>query len=154
MSENLRPSEEEQPEEEQTQEQILDALESAFEKQAKAELTILEPSGELRTNTVFIEGLEGRMLFVSSSKDSPVMGIPIGDIKRAEAVEYEKQEISPEDFQEMLSQIPALKEMLTEKKAKLSKSTDRVEIENLQTEITELEQEISAREEIEKESKE
>ncbi|OGZ84656.1 MAG: hypothetical protein A2599_02745 [Candidatus Staskawiczbacteria bacterium RIFOXYD1_FULL_39_28] len=81
MSENLRPFEE-QPEKEQTQEQILDALESAFEKGAKAELTVSEPSGELRINSVFIEGLEGGMLFVSSSKDSPVMGIPIGDVKR------------------------------------------------------------------------
>jgi len=171
MSENLRPQDEDQPEEipqidpeqpaveklqeeEQTPEGILDVLESAFEKGAKAELTVSEPSGELRTNTVFIEGLEDGMLFVSSSKESPAMGIPIGDVKRAQAVEQETQEMSPEDFQEMLSQIPVLKEMLTERKAKLSQSADAEEIENLKTEIGELEQEIAFREEIEKESKE
>ena len=75
---------EEQPEKnvEQTPEGILDALESAFEKGIKTKLTVSEPSGELRTSSVFVEGLEGGMLFVSSSKESPVMGIPIGDIKR------------------------------------------------------------------------
>ena len=82
MAENLRPAEEERPENEQTQEQILDALESAFEKGIKTKLTVSEPSGELRTSSVFVEGLEGGMLFVSSSKESPVMGISITDIKK------------------------------------------------------------------------
>jgi len=101
MSENLRPSNEEQPEEnpqaepgregknevkerEQTQEEILDALESAFEKGSKAELSVSEPSGGLRVNAVFIEGLEGGTLFVSESKASPIMGIKIGDVKKVE----------------------------------------------------------------------
>lgn len=84
MAENLRPSEEQPEEREQTPEGILDALELAFEKGIKTELTVSEPSGELRTSSVFVEGLEGGMLFVSSSKESPVMGIPIGDIKKVE----------------------------------------------------------------------
>ena len=86
MAENLRRSEE-QPEKEQTSEGILDVLESAFEKGIKAELTVSEPSGELRTSSVFIEGLEGGMLFVSISKESSVMGIPISDIKKAEPLQ-------------------------------------------------------------------
>ncbi len=70
-------------EKEQTPEAILDALESAFEKGAMAELTVLESSGELRTNAVFIEGLESGILAVSGSKSSPVMEIRIVDIKQA-----------------------------------------------------------------------
>jgi hypothetical protein len=86
MTENLRTPEE-QPENEQVQEQILDALESAFEKGVEAELTVSEPSGELRISTVFVEGLEEGLLFVSLSKDSPVMGIPLKDIKQAKLIE-------------------------------------------------------------------
>jgi hypothetical protein len=71
-----------QIENEQSQEAILDVLESAFEKGVKAELTVLEPSGELRTNAVFIEGFEGGILAVSESKSSPVIEIKIGDIKK------------------------------------------------------------------------
>lgn len=76
-------SDKEQPEKEQAPEEILDTLEAAFEKGSKAELTILEPSGELRVNAVFIEGLEDGMLFVSESKDSAVIGIKISDVKKA-----------------------------------------------------------------------
>ena len=72
----------EYPEREQTPEEIVDALESAFEKGTRAELTVLEPSGALRTNIVFIEGLEDGTLFVAESKSSPVMGIKIGDVKK------------------------------------------------------------------------
>ena len=87
MAENLKPSEEQpEREREQTPEGILDALESAFEKGSKTELTVSEPSGELRTNSVFIEGFEGGMLYVSSSKESPVMGIPISDVKMAKSL--------------------------------------------------------------------
>ncbi len=70
-------------EKEQTREEILDALESAFEKGIKAELTVLEPNGETRTNAVFIEGLEVGTLFVAESKSSPLMGIKISDVKKA-----------------------------------------------------------------------
>ena len=93
MSENLRPSEEEQPEKEreQTQEGILDTLESAFEKGSKAELTVSEPSGALRVSAVFIEGLEDGMLFVSESESSPVMGIKIGDVKKVEPFKESKE---------------------------------------------------------------
>jgi len=93
MSENLKSSEEEQPknEKEQTLEGILDALESVFEKGSKAELTVSEPSGELRTNAVFIEGFEDGMLYVSESKNFPVMGIKIGDIKKVEPIQETKE---------------------------------------------------------------
>ena len=102
MSENLRSSDEEQPEreeqaedglkeKEQTPEGILDALESAFEKGSKAELTVSEPSGGLRTSAVFIEGLEDGMLFVSESKSSSVMGIKIGDVKKVGPFQEEKE---------------------------------------------------------------
>ena len=92
MSEQLKPNNfEEQPEKnaEQTPEEILDALESAFEKGIEAELTVSKPNGKLRTSSVFVEGLEGGILFVSSSKESPVVGIPIGDIKKVESLKLE-----------------------------------------------------------------
>ncbi len=62
-------------------------------------------------------------------------------------------ELSPEDFQEMLDQIPALKEMLQEREIKLlelekNPSANVQEIEALKTEIEELRQEISEREEL------
>jgi hypothetical protein len=72
----------EQPEKEQSSEEILDALELAFKAGGMAELTILGPNGELKTNAVFVEGLEDGTLFVAESKNSPVMGIKIGDIKK------------------------------------------------------------------------
>ena len=75
---------EKEAEKEQTPEAILDALESAFERGIKVGLAVLEPSEALRTNTVFIEGLEDGILFVAESKYSPVMGIKIGDIKKVE----------------------------------------------------------------------
>jgi hypothetical protein len=70
-------------EKEQSQEQILDVLESAFEKKGRVEVTILEPSGALRTTPVIIEGFENGTLFVSTSEGSIVMGIPIGNVKKA-----------------------------------------------------------------------
>lgn len=73
---------EQKTEREQTLEAILDALELAFEKGAKTELTVLEPSGALKTNAVFIEGFEDGTLFVAESKSSPVMGIKIDDVKK------------------------------------------------------------------------
>ena len=76
------PEDENKQEKEQTLEEILDTLESVFEKGHQAELTVLEPSGELRINTVFIEGLEGGMLFISESKSSLVMGIKLSDVKK------------------------------------------------------------------------
>ena len=69
---------------EQTMEEIMDILESAFEKGSSVKLTVSEPSGGEKTESVFIERLEQGILFVSSSKDSPVMGISIEDIKAAE----------------------------------------------------------------------
>lgn len=68
---------------EQTMEEILDTLESAFEKGVVVNLIVSEPSGKLRENTVFVEGLEDGMLFVSVSKDSAVMGIKLENIKGA-----------------------------------------------------------------------
>jgi septal ring factor EnvC (AmiA/AmiB activator) len=61
-------------------------------------------------------------------------------------------EISPEEFREMLDQVPALKEMLQERKSELelleaSPSADNNRIETLKTEIEELEFEIQGREE-------
>ena len=102
MSENLRSSDEEQPEKEgwaedglkekeQTPEGILDALESLFEKGSKAELTVSEPSGGLRTSAVFIEGFENGMLFVSESESVPVMGIKISNVKKVGPFQEEKE---------------------------------------------------------------
>ncbi len=61
-------------------------------------------------------------------------------------------EISPEDLKEMLDQIPALREMLEERKTELtilenSESKDQERIEELKIEIEELELEIEGREE-------
>jgi len=67
---------------EQALEEILNALEDAFEKGLKAELTVLEPNGELKTNAVFIEGLEDGFLYVSASKESPVVPIEISRVKK------------------------------------------------------------------------
>lgn len=83
MAEKFESREKGQPENEQSLEQILDVLEAAFEEGFSVELTVLEPSGTVRASAVFIEGLEGGMLFVSGSKDSSVMGIKIEDIKKA-----------------------------------------------------------------------
>lgn len=62
-------------------------------------------------------------------------------------------EMSPEDFAEMIDQIPALKEMLQEREIKLSElekdaDINAQEIEALRVEIEELRQEISEREEL------
>ncbi|MBI2635039.1 MAG: hypothetical protein HYW79_00630 [Parcubacteria group bacterium] len=62
-------------------------------------------------------------------------------------------EMSPEDFAEMIDQIPALKEMLQEREVKLSElekdaSANAQEIETLRIEVEELRQEISEREEL------
>jgi lipid II:glycine glycyltransferase (peptidoglycan interpeptide bridge formation enzyme) len=76
--------------------------------------------------------------------------------KPPEGVESEPEEMSPEDLAEMVGQIPALKEMLEERRRELEKLKRRKKseknkstIENLQTEIAELEEEISGREEVE-----
>lgn len=62
-------------------------------------------------------------------------------------------EMSPEDFAEMLTQLPVLKEMLQEREIRLSElekdsSANVLEIETLKVEIEELRQEISEREEL------
>ena len=62
-------------------------------------------------------------------------------------------EMSPEDFAEMIDQIPALKEMLQEREIRLSDlekdtSANASEIKILRIEIEELRQEISEREEL------
>ncbi len=100
MGENFKLPED-QPKENQTENQskeveqgmegILDVLELAFEKKARVKVIALEPSGELRTGIVFIEGFEDGILYVSSSKDSVVMGIPIGNVERAEVIEEKEQ---------------------------------------------------------------
>lgn len=76
-----------EPEESREREALLDILESAFEKQAKVELTVLEPSGQPRTSEVVITGLEEGTLFVSDSPEGAVMGIPVADIKNVKLVE-------------------------------------------------------------------
>ena len=71
-----------QEENEQTPEEILDALELAFNEKRRAELTVLEPSGELKTNTVFVESLEGDILYLSASESSPVLSINLNQVKK------------------------------------------------------------------------
>lgn len=72
--------------------------------------------------------------------------------KSEEGLSPEVQEMSPEDFEEMMGQLPALKEMLEERKSRLeelrkSPGKNVEEIKALETEIAELREEISAREE-------
>ena len=62
-------------------------------------------------------------------------------------------EMSPEDFEEMIDQIPALKEMLQERELKLAElekdaNANASEIGTLKVEIEELRQEIYEREEL------
>lgn len=64
----------------------------------------------------------------------------------------EIREMSPEDFEEMMSQIPVFKEMLEERRHRLeelrkSPKNNTEEIQVLETEIAELQEEIFAREE-------
>lgn len=142
---------EKEKEEEQTPEEILDALQVAFEKRlqgCRAILKVLEPDGSLRSTTVLIEGFEGGTLYVSDSESSLVMGIGIDDVKKVEVVEKEEEEMSPEDFKEMLSQIPALKLMLAGREEQLKGPVSAEDEEKLNTEIEELREEIAAREEL------
>lgn len=88
MAENLKNDQEGGQENEP--EDILDVLESAFEKRIKAELTVFGPNGELRTNSVFVEGLESGVLYVSDSESAPVMPLEIGSIKKAKLFDKEK----------------------------------------------------------------
>ncbi|MDO8676247.1 MAG: hypothetical protein Q7K16_01170 [Candidatus Azambacteria bacterium] len=74
------------------------------------------------------------------------------EIKNVEEVEG-VVEMSPEDFQEMIDQIPALKEMLQEREMQLAElgkdlNTSGQETEAISLEIEELKQEISEREEL------
>ena len=74
------------------------------------------------------------------------------EIKSVEEVES-AVEMSPEDFAEMIDQIPTLKEMLQEREIRLidlekDTSVNASEIETLRVEIEELRQEISEREEL------
>jgi hypothetical protein len=66
--------------------EIIDTLGTAFEKLYKTALTILEPSGGLRENEVFIEGFENGMLLVTESETSPVMTISIDDVRDVELI--------------------------------------------------------------------
>jgi len=68
-------------------EDILDVLESAFEKRVKVRLKVLEPHKELQTNEVFVEEYDNGVLYVSDSETSPVMEIWIDWIKSAELAE-------------------------------------------------------------------
>jgi len=86
MEGNLEQSREESNEARE-REALLDVLESAFEKGAKAELTVSEPSGGLRTNEIFVRGLEAGTLYVSSSMEGVVMGIPLDNVKGAKLAE-------------------------------------------------------------------
>ena len=76
-----------EPEEADREKALLDILEPAFEQGARVELSVSEPSGELRSMEVLIEGFEKKILFVSKSKEDPVMGISIGDVRAAKLVE-------------------------------------------------------------------
>ncbi len=73
----------------------------------------------------------------------------IGSIEETEGV----VEMSPEDFQIMMAQLPVLKEMLQEREKRITDlgkdtSANVQEIETLRVEIEELRQEISEREEL------
>ncbi|MEK7198234.1 MAG: hypothetical protein AAB648_02095 [Patescibacteria group bacterium] len=72
--------------------------------------------------------------------------------KSEEESSMEAQEMSPEDFEEMMDQVPALREMLDERKSRLeglikSPEKNSEEILVLENEIAELQEEIFAREE-------
>ena len=74
------------------------------------------------------------------------------EIKNVEKTE-DVAEMSPENFTEMVDQIPALKEMLRDRETKLSDlerdpSANVSEIETLKVEIEELRQEITEREDL------
>lgn len=73
----------------------------------------------------------------------------IGGIEEVENV----IEMSPEDFQVMMAQLPVLKEMLQEREKRITDlgkdtSANVQEVETLRVEIEELRQEISEREEL------
>lgn len=73
----------------------------------------------------------------------------IGGIEEVENV----VEMSPEDFQVMIAQLPVLKEMLQEREKRITDlgkdtSANAQEVETLRVEIEELRQEISEREEL------
>lgn len=73
----------------------------------------------------------------------------IKNVEEAEGI----VEMSPEDFAEMIDQIPALKEMLQEREMRLSElekdlNANAQETRALRAEIEELRQEISEREEL------
>lgn len=73
----------------------------------------------------------------------------IGSIEEVENV----VEMSPEDFQVMIAQLPVLKEMLQEREKRITDlgkdtSASTQEVETLRVEIEELRQEISEREEL------
>lgn len=73
--------------------------------------------------------------------------------KAEEESSLEISEMPPEDFQEMIDQTPVHKEMLEERKIRLEElkrnpETNLGKIQNLETEIAELEEEISEREDI------
>lgn len=87
MSETPSGIENPENKKEQTPAKILDALELAFNEKRKAELTVLEPSGELRMGAVFIESLEGDFLYLSESETSPVFPIELNRVKNVELAE-------------------------------------------------------------------
>jgi len=82
---NNRENESEHGQEQEPGE-ILDVLESAFNDGTKAELTVAGPNGELRTNSVFVEGFEAGVLYVADSKSTPVMPLEISSIKKAKLI--------------------------------------------------------------------
>ena len=69
--------------EDQERERILDVLEYAFDKEVMVELTVATPMGDLRTNEVFIQGMEDNVVYISVSPESPVMPILFASIKDA-----------------------------------------------------------------------
>lgn len=133
--------------------EILEALEKAMGEEAH--LTLLQGE-ELRTATVIPEYIDDQDLCITT-EDGIGMFIKISEIKKVEIQsQIEIREMSPEDFAEMIDQIPALKEMLQERKDELKnlsekkKKTkkDKVKIEELSAEIEELGFEIEGREDM------
>ncbi|TSC94083.1 MAG: hypothetical protein CEN87_636 [Parcubacteria group bacterium Licking1014_1] len=142
---NEEQQRQEKVEKEQTPEEVLAVINEAIEKGREVLLTQAGSDGII-TNIATPYSIEGNFLTIEAGGYG--FDIKIDSIKKAEIVEKEEQEISPEDFREMLSQIPALKEMLAEREKRLQGSADSEEIKTLETEIEELRQEIAGREEL------
>lgn len=134
-----KDSEEETSQErEQTPEEILEVVKEAIEKGGEVLLTQLKSDGTRITNQASPISIEGNYLTIEA--DGYGFDVEITKIKEAESVEKLKQE--------MLDQLPLLREQLTEKQERLKVATDTEEVKVLEEEIEMIEQEITSREEL------